>query len=211
MKKIITAALLSFSMLFTTAGAAYVNCDVLNVRVSPNTECEIVDKLPCGTSVDIIYTDNGWHNIRMKNGITGFVSAQYINLNEKAASSSVNGPSIAKMASQYIGCSYVYGATGPSAFDCSGLTTYVMKNHGYSIPRTASTQANIGAYVEKSELEAGDLVFFSNRNDRRINHVGIYVGNRNFVHASTSVRGVVMDSLDSKYYTKNYITARRIA
>ena len=60
-------------------------------------------------------------------------------------------------------------------------------------------------------MREGDLLFFSNRSDRRINHVGIYIGNNEFVHASTSGRGVVRDDLGTAYYVRNYVTARRVA
>lgn len=188
--------------------AAYVNCDVLNVRVSPNTNSEIVTKIYNGTSVEIIYTENGWYNIRLSSGKTGFVSAPY--LTEGTLATCQTGSTIAASVQGYIGRPYVYGASGPSAFDCSGLTSYMYKQFGYSLPRRASAQAGVGTYVEKSQLQAGDLVFFSNRGDKSINHVGIYIGNNKFVHAANSNRGVVTDNLTSNYYSNHYITARRI-
>ena len=191
------------------AQKAYVACDVLNVRVSPNTDCEIVTKLNNNASVDIIYTtDNGWHNIQLENGVTGFVNAKYISTGQKDATS--NGSGIAATVKNYIGCSYSYGSCGPYAFDCSGLTSYVYKQYGYKLPRRSVEQSRTGVFVDKNQLVAGDLVFFSNRGDRVVNHVGIYVGNGNFVHASTSGRGVVLDSLAENYYVRNYITARRV-
>lgn len=188
-----------------------VKCDVLNVRVSPNTECEIIERMTTGTTFDIIYTDNGWYNIRMNNSITGFVNADYVaKLSESAAQASEVGALIAQNAHNYIGYPYVYGSSGPSSFDCSGFTTYLFKQQGYSLPRTSRDQGEFGEYVEKSDLIPGDLVFFSNRSDKTINHVGLYIGNNEFIHASTSLRGVVKDSLNSNYYTNHYITARRV-
>lgn len=188
-----------------------VNCDTLNVRVSPNTTCEIVAQLSKGNVFDILYTDNGWYNIRMSNGKTGFVSAKYVTKDGAAGSSpSSVAAKIAESAHNYIGYRYSYGSTGPSAFDCSGFTSYLYRQFGYTLPRTSTSQGSYGTYVDKSSLAAGDLVFFSNRGDRKINHVGIYVGNNNFIHASTSSRGVVMDNLGSSYYVRNYVTARRI-
>ena len=187
---------------------AFVICDVLNVRVSPNTDCEVINKLYTNTSVDVIYTTNtGWCCVKLSDNSTGFVSAKYLQF---GLPSTNNGLTIANDAHNYLGCSYVYGASGPSSFDCSGFTSYLYKKYGYSIPRTASMQGTIGTYVDKSNLQLGDLVFFSNRSDKKINHVGIYTGNGNFIHASTSTRGVVKDSLSSNYYTNHYITARRI-
>ncbi len=185
----------------------YVNCDALNVRVSPNTYCDVVSTLPGGTGLEVIYADNGWYNIRMANGVTGFVSANYVSTAPVAASVGVQA---AQTVQKYIGHSYSYGASGPNSFDCSGLTSYVYRQHGVSLPRSSGSQGSSGVYVAKTNLAAGDLVFFSNRGDRKINHVGIYVGDNKFVHAATSRRGVVMDNLTSSYYVNHYVTARRV-
>ncbi len=194
---------------------AYVNCNNLNVRVSPNTTSDIVNTIGNGTAFDIIYADNGWYNIRMNDGTTGFVYSKYVSKESVAALSnesvdSTAGLNVVNTAKQYVGSAYVYGASGPNAFDCSGFTSYVYKQYGIGLPRTSTSQGNIGEYVVKENLKAGDLVLFSNRGDRRINHVGIYIGDNQFVHASTSNRGVVIDNLTSSYYIRNYVTARRV-
>ena len=143
----------------------------------------------------------------MANGVTGFVSANYVSTAPVAASVGVQA---AQTVQKYIGHSYSYGASGPNSFDCSGLTSYVYRQHGVSLPRSSGSQGSSGVYVAKTNLAAGDLVFFSNRGDRKINHVGIYVGDNKFVHAATSRRGVVMDNLTSSYYVNHYVTARRV-
>ncbi len=209
---LICICILCFSLNCFAAEKGRVNCDLLNVRVSPNTNCEIISKLYTGTTFDIIYTDNGWYNIRMNNGVTGFVCADYVTRfdAESLPSASYVGETIANNAQSFIGYPYVYGDEGPYSFDCSGLVYYLYIQQGYSVPRTADVQAECGMYVDKSNLLPGDLVFFSNRSNRSINHVGIYVGNGEFVHASTSIRGVVKDSLYSDYYVRNFVTARRL-
>lgn len=202
--------LFSFFTVFASEGG-YVNCNLLNVRVSPNTSSEIVAQLPQGTKLEIIYTDLGWYNVRMENGVTGFVFAPYIT--KAQIVSDVNNEVAEKVASDahnYIGSRYVYGTSGPNTFDCSGFTSYLYKQYGVSLPRTSTSQGTVGRYVDKNSLVEGDIVCFSNRSDRKINHVGIYVGDGNFIHASTSVRGVVMDSLYSNYYVNHYVTARRV-
>jgi cell wall-associated NlpC family hydrolase len=202
--------LFSFFTVFASEGG-YVNCNLLNVRVSPNTSSEIVAQLPQGTKLEIIYTDLGWYNVRMENGVTGFVFAPYIT--KAQIISDVNNEVAEKVASDahnYIGSRYVYGTSGPNTFDCSGFTSYLYKQYGVSLPRTSTSQGTVGRYVDKNSLVEGDIVCFSNRSDRKINHVGIYVGDGNFIHASTSVRGVVMDSLYSNYYVNHYVTARRV-
>jgi len=155
----------------------------------------------------------GWYNIKMSDGVTGFVFAPYIKKLVPGFLDSYQndiGSSIASDAYNYIGCRYVYGSSGPSSFDCSGFTSYLYKQYGVKLPRTSTEQGTVGTYIDKSMLSYGDIVCFSNRRDRVINHVGIYVGDGNFIHASTSTRGVVMDSLSAKYYENHYVTARRV-
>lgn len=209
---IILVAILLISVFTVYANEdAYVNCNLLNVRVSPNTSSEIVAQLPEGSKLEIIYTDLGWYNVRMENGVTGFVFAPYITKAEVVTSMNNEiAKQIATDAHNYIGSRYVYGTAGPYTFDCSGFTSYLYKQYGITLPRTSTSQGQIGTYVDKSALTEGDIVCFSNRSDRRINHVGIYVGDGNFIHASTSVRGVVIDSLYSNYYANHYVTARRV-
>ena len=89
-------------------------------------------------------------------------------------------------------------------------TSYLYKQYGVTLPRVSTSQGEAGVYVEKSLLMPGDIVCFSNRSDRKINHVGIYVGDGDFIHASTSSRGVVMDNLNENYYLNHYVTARRV-
>lgn len=114
-------------------------------------------------------------------------------------------------AKQFLGSRYVHGGTSPKGFDCSGFTQYVYKHFGYNISRSSSAQSKNGTYVEKSNLQVGDLVFFSNyKTNKGIGHVGIYIGNNQFIHASTEKTGVIISSLSSSTYQKRYITARRI-
>lgn len=189
----------------------YVNCNLLNVRVSPSTSSEIVTQLPYGSKLEIIYADLGWYNVRMENGVTGFVFAPYISKAEIIPQPiKTIATNVALDAHNYIGYKYVYGTAGPRTFDCSGFTSYLYKQYGVSLPRSSTSQGSFGTYVSKDDLIPGDIVCFSNRGDRRINHVGVYIGNGEFIHASTSVRGVVKDSLYSNYYINHYISARRV-
>lgn len=104
-----------------------------------------------------------------------------------------------------VGSRYVYGATGPNAFDCSGFTQWVYRQHGISLPRTSGAQFSGTRRVSKSNLQAGDLVFFSGTTGGRgISHVGIYIGGGQFVHAANPRKGVRVDSLNSSYYSSHF-------
>ena len=182
----------------------------LNIRSGPGTEYGAVASLSTGTIVEIeelVGGYGGWYKIEQ-----GYVSSDYVaQVDASVAASSGKGSQIAQYALQYVGCPYVYGGSSPSGFDCSGFTTYVMKHFGYSINRTASSQMDNGTSVSKSQLQPGDLVFFNSGNSsKRATHVGIYTGNGQFVHASTSTTGVIISDLNSSYYSSTYVGARRL-
>lgn len=109
---------------------------------------------------------------------------------------------------QFMGVKYVFGGASPSGFDCSGFTMYVYNKFGISLPHSAKAQAGIGVAVSKSELIPGDLVFFETYKPG-ISHVGIYIGNGNFLEASSS-RGIAITKLSSSYYKNRYMGATRI-
>lgn len=108
------------------------------------------------------------------------------------------------------GCRYVWGATGPKQFDCSGLTQWAYRQNGISIPRVAAAQAQAGDRISKSNLKIGDLVFFRTESySNRISHVGMYIGGGQFVHAPTTGDVVKISSLYSPYWRNNYAWACR--
>lgn len=117
-------------------------------------------------------------------------------------------------AHKHIGTKYVWGATGPKAFDCSGYTSYVYKQLGYQISRTSKQQYKEGTAVDRYQLKTGDLVFFTRRGSgKNVGHVGIVVtadnstGNFSFIHAS--VKGVKVSECVG-YYEQRYVGAKRI-
>jgi cell wall-associated NlpC family hydrolase len=121
---------------------------------------------------------------------------------------------IARLAKKKLGRRYVWGAIGQkNTFDCSGLTSYVCKKNGISIPRRAIAQSKYGKYVSRSDLKPGDLIFFDTSKRRRgyVNHVGIYLGNNKFIHASSAKHKVVITSLNKKFYSQRFKGARRVA
>jgi len=110
---------------------------------------------------------------------------------------------------QEMGKPYRWGGIGPDGYDCSGLVYSIYGKLGISLPRTSRSQSAVGTYVAKEDLTYGDLVFFA-RDGRNINHVGIYIGNGEFVHAPQSGDVVKITTLMSGYYANSYYTARRI-
>lgn len=112
-------------------------------------------------------------------------------------------------AEKYIGTPYVYGGTTPAGFDCSGFVQYVFKNNGINLRRTSRDQyANNGVYVDKADLQPGDLVFFGSGGV--VGHVGIYAGNGQMIHSPSTGKTVTYTSIETNYYTSHYIGAKRV-
>ena len=116
-------------------------------------------------------------------------------------------------AKQYMGCTYVYGTSGPNTFDCSGFTCFVFKKYGYSLLRSAQQQGYDDNYerLTRSELKMGDIVCFNTISDNDLSdHVGIYISDGNFIHASSGGGCVMISNLDSGYYNRVFSWGRRI-
>ncbi len=221
----------------TKLKSLYVNNDSVNLRKEANTNSEVVDKLSLNTYVDVYAEENGWSKVKV-NGKEGYISSSLLSEKKKETSRSLETPrtktsetssedtktsqkkkttttvpvsgkgaTVVETAKKYIGCSYVYGASGPSSFDCSGFTSYVFKQHGISLNRTAAGQYSNGVAVSRDQLQPGDLVMFGKSG---INHVGIYIGGGQIVHAANKSRGVTTDTINSGYYNNNYVGARRV-
>jgi peptidoglycan DL-endopeptidase CwlO len=109
------------------------------------------------------------------------------------------------IALQYLGTPYVWGASGPGAFDCSGFTAYVYAQVGVSLPHNAAAQFGYGTPVSRDQLAPGDLVFFDG-----LGHVGLYIGGGNFVHAPHTGDVVKISSLYDSWYSATYVGARRL-
>ncbi|WP_379164254.1 C40 family peptidase [Paenibacillus sp. sgz5001063] len=107
-----------------------------------------------------------------------------------------------------IGTKYVSGGVSTNGFDCSGFTMYVFDKIGINLPHQSGSQYQMGTAVSRDNIRPGDLVFF-NTSGKGISHVGIYVGEGKFAHAS-SKRGVTISSLSDSYYVNRYVGAKRI-
>lgn len=192
-----------------------VTTEVLNVRSGAGTGYDRVGKVYAGTVVTILAEADGWYQISTDK-LEGYVSAEYVNIidSEAAAAAATLGAQLVELAKQYMGVPYVYGGASPSGFDCSGLIYYLTKNMGYSVPRTATAQWNAGyTKVSRSELQPGDLVFFTNtyHSSKYITHVGIYVGDGKFIHASSPTSGgVIITPLSMSYYSTRFVGGCRI-
>jgi len=141
------------------------------------------------------------------------ISLGDIFFSEKKKTSNSKSTKITTLAKKKLGRRYVWGAVGQkNTFDCSGLTSYVCKKNGISIPRRAIAQSKHGKYISRSELKPGDLIFFDTSKRRKgyVNHVGIYLGNDKFIHASSAKKKVVITKLGKSFYSKRYKGARRV-
>lgn len=185
-----------------------ITTSTLNIRSGPSTDHEKCGKLRAGKVVEILETLNGWYRIE-----GGYISADYVTLVDASA---LTASSIAEqavdLALSYVGYPYVYGGSSPKGFDCSGFTSYIYKQFGISLNRTCSGQLDNGTPVSMSELLPGDLVIFKKyaNSNKRASHVGLYIGNGQFVHASTAKVGVIVSSLSDAYYTTGFVGGRRV-
>ena len=120
---------------------------------------------------------------------------------------------ILETARNFLGVKYIWAANGPLAFDCSGFTKYVFNTIGISLPRYSGHQANIGKKIKFSQMQKGDLVFFDTTKKfrKKVNHVGIFIGDNKFIHASSAKKKVVITSFSKKKFYKNkFLYARRV-
>lgn len=179
----------------------------VNVRSGPGTNYDRITQVAAGKKVTILDEKGGWYQISF-GSTTGYVHGDY--LYESSGDAANIGEEIVALALSFLGTRYVSGGSSPSGFDCSGFTRYLYAQYGYTLTHSATAQyKNFGAAVSKSELQLGDLVFFSDRS-HAIGHVGLYIGNGQIIHARYSVGQVRIDDLSSSYYTNRYVGAKRI-
>jgi cell wall-associated NlpC family hydrolase len=192
-------------------GSGTVNVGALNMRSGPGTDYGRVLILYQGATVELLSLDNGWYKISY-NGTVGYVSSVYITPGKAAEPGDTNVAAQAvSLAKTYLGVRYVYGGSSPSGFDCSGFSQYIYRQLGYSINRTASTQFNNdGSAVSKANLQVGDLVFFrAPDSSKSATHVGIYIGDNQFIHASSTGRKVMISEFNN-WYGSIFVGGRRI-
>jgi len=196
---------------------AVVNTDALKVREEPNTDCEIITQVLRGEVLDVNEVlDNGWINIFL-DAEEAFVSSEFvevkydlrtaITMTELLYGEGVSNirVDICQYAKQFIGNRYVWGGTSlTKGADCSGYVQSVFKNFGVRLPRTSVQQASSGTKISVSDMKAGDLIFYARGG--RVDHVAIYIGGGQVVHASSPKTGIKI----SRYNYRTPHTIRRV-
>ncbi|WP_342759749.1 NlpC/P60 family protein [Kineothrix sedimenti] len=195
------------------AVVAVVNSDSLKVREKPNTDCEVITMVPKGEELDVVAVEGDWVKILIDDE-ENYVAAEYVSVEEKLANAITmtellygQGVSnvrvdLCQYAKQFVGNPYVWGGTSlTKGADCSGFVLSVFKNFGISLPRNSGSQAGTGTKISISEAQPGDLIFYAKGGS--INHVALYIGGGQVVHASSPKTGIKI----SQY---NYRTPAKI-
>ncbi|MFI3175464.1 MAG: SH3 domain-containing protein [Bacillota bacterium] len=197
----------------------------LKLRSQASTDGTVLAVLQKGTVTDIENVGDKWVKAIMDDGTVGYLSKEFVSVETGTRPAQVvqatvaapapvlsKGQEVISYAKQFLGTPYSWGGTNlNTGVDCSGFVFSVMKNFGISLNRSSSDMANNGVAISKGELQAGDLVFFNAGGSGGISHVGIALGNGQYIHSSSgSAYSVVITDLDSSYSAKSYVTARRV-
>ena len=186
---------------------ATVNTTTLYVREEPNTNCKIITSMPIGEELEVVETLEGWVKINVDSD-EGYVSSDYVDISVELPKAQTMTEvrygqgvsdvrvSLVQYATQFVGNPYVWGGTSLTrGADCSGFVLSVFANYGISLPHSSRAQANCGTRISSSEARPGDLFFYGNGSS--INHVAIYIGNGQVVHASSPKSGI---KISGAYY-----------
>lgn len=187
----------------------------LNLRKDSSASSDIIKTLPSGYALSVIDVVDGWIKVTDDSNTTGFISSEYVSINKGTKpvnTASSKGNEVVSFAKQFLGTPYVYGGTNlKSGVDCSGFVYAVYKNFGISLNRSSRDQIKNGPSISKSELQAGDLVFFNAGGNSPISHVGIYMGNGQYIHSTDGkAMGVTITNLNSGYSARTYYGACRV-
>ena len=185
---------------------ATVTTEVLRVREQPNVDCPVITTVPYGEELEVLNVLDGWVEVDM-DGEPVYVSAEYVTVAEKLSTAITmtellygEGVSdvrvdICQYAKQFIGNPYVWGGTSlTNGADCSGFVLSLYAKYGITLPHSSRAQANCGRRVALSEIKPGDLVFYTKGGT--INHVAMYIGNGQVIHASNPRTGIRVSSVN---------------
>ena len=186
----------------------------INLRAESSLDGAIVSKIAHNEIVDVTeILANGWVAVSY-GGKTGFVSSEFVNITLGVKPNRSIGLDVVDYAKKFLGVRYVYGGTNlKSGVDCSGYTMSIYKNFGITLNRTSRDQSRNGVAVGRNELRPGDLVFFDTNgsNNGAISHVGIYIGDGKFIHASSGRENCVkIDVITEGTYYRQFVCARRV-
>ena len=200
----------------------------LNMRSGPGTGYSKVGSVPASATLTITGKENGWYKASY-NGMSGYVSGDYIIFTAaaeppseqtpsnpepsgtSAATNSDLGAQVVAYAKKFLGIPYVYGANGPSAYDCSSFTQAVYKKFGYSLNRSAAGQYNNGTVIEPSQVQPGDLLIWrAYGSSSTATHVGIYIGNDMYIHASSTGGCITINNMSYGSSVRYLVGVRRI-
>lgn len=205
---------------------AVTNNNNVNIRQQPSLDAPVLGQADTNITVTLTAKVGDWYELDY-NGSEAYIYGEYVSGNflsnlpvetvelkqvSAPATNEALGQQITNYAKQFIGTPYVYGASSlTKGTDCSGFTSSVMRNFGIKLNRSSGEQINNGTRVNKNELAAGDLVFFNSGGKSRISHVGIYIGNSQFIHSSSArTGGVIISSLNEAYYANTYVAGTRV-
>jgi hypothetical protein len=188
---------------------------MVNLRESASLTSKVLAVLPQGNLVVVKGINCDWVRVKLEDGLEGWIYQKYITTDAETVESRerffAKAGKITGLALRYLGFKYRYGGASPRGFDCSGFTMYIYAQFGWKLPHSAAAQMELGVSVKKTDLLPGDLVFFRTLNSYKINHVGIYLGNGDFVHAASGSGAVKVSSINDGYYKYKYYCARRLA
>ena len=195
----------------TSTGILNTGGSSLNLRSGPGTGYSKVASIPCSAVLTITGSENGWYKTSY-NGVTGYVSSDYVTLTDGAPAANTSlGSQIVAYAKQFLGRPYVYGSSGPNSFDCSGFTSYVFKHFGYTLNRSAAGQYSNGTSIDQSQLQPGDLLLWrAYGSSKAATHVGIYIGNNQYIHASSTGGCIRIDDMNYAASSRYLVDVRRI-
>jgi len=196
----------------------------VSILAAPEAYYDVIGIHDYGMSFRVTGRYGTWYEVQY-NGQRGFVDKSVLNVwfneslptvrpprnNAAPGSSGVLTYDLIAYAKSYLGTPYRFGSTDPSrGFDCSGFVTVVMRQFGVYLQRSSASMASTnGTFVERNALSAGDLVFFATGGGNRVSHVGIYIGNDQFIHSATR-GGVVITSMNETYWRTRYVRANRV-
>lgn len=201
----------------------------VNLRDTPSVEEGRVISQLSNAEIKIHAKQDNWYSITTQDGVEGYVFADFVSFENTVAPvtpqsetpdeilvpASTDASNLIDIAKSKLGCPYAWAQEGPNSFDCSGFVKYCFKEaYGIELPHSASAISQKGTTISKENLQPGDVVFFATLGSATVNHTGIYIGNGEFIHASSSSSNghqVHINPINTGYYNTVYQWAKRLS